>query len=502
MCAIAASGSAQLIAQRAYLGPKSADFPHQVAFNLALLGFDQHGGHRSGDQRQYGQPQQNHHHGECARCMGAGNNVTVTHRRCSGECQPESVGQGFGAWLQYPESDPAEDQNQQAQGKRIHQAAPGDQMGALVPLLHRPTIADRLLAALIWVKPWWRDSQHNAAPGFPSQLEQPRRSGVDRFVERVADARHNAFLRPEGNVTEFVETETLHLAYLRQGDRDGWPVVLLHGFPYDVYSFTEVVPQLVRHGAKVLIPYLRGFGPGSFRTAKTFRSGQQAAVGKDLLDFLDALKLPSAILAGFDWGGRAACIVAALWPERVQGLVSVNGYAIQNIAAATKPQAPDQEFKLWYQYYFATERGRVGLAENRRPLCQLLWKLWSPSWNFTPADFEHSAEAFDNPDFVDVVVHSYRHRLGLAAGDPAHEPCERQLAKQPAITVPCITLEGDDDGVAPKSNPADLKRYFRAWHNHRTIAGVGHNLPRESPLEFARAILDLRARVVAQAGVQ
>ncbi len=241
------------------------------------------------------------------------------------------------------------------------------------------------------------------------------------------------------------------------------------------------------------VPYLRGYGPTRFRSPETLRSGQQAALAKDLLDFMDALEIQQATLAGFDWGGRAACIVAALWPERVQGLVSVGGYNLQNIPASARPADPEQEHRLWYQYYFHTERGRAGLGQNRRELCRLLWRLWSPTWQFSEETYASSAEAFDNPDFVDVVIQSYRHRYGYAPGDPALEPIEAQLTRQPSISVPTVALYGMDDGVTTYRRPAadESDPHFTGPFERRDVAGVGHNLPQEAPDSLVSAISDV-----------
>lgn len=270
--------------------------------------------------------------------------------------------------------------------------------------------------------------------------------------------------------------------------------MLLHGFPYDIHSYQEVAPRLAAAGLRVITPWLRGFGPTRFVDPATPRSGQQAALAHDLLTLLDALQVDRAILAGYDWGGRAACIVAALWPQRVQALVSVNGYNVQDIARAGEPLSPEGELRLWYQYYFQGERGRAGLRQNRRAFCRLLWRLWSPSWAFDDATYERSAVAFDNPDFVDVVIHSYRHRFGLVAGDPQVEPTEQQLATQPQITVASITLDGADDGVMPIGGTANHAAQFTGRHEHRTVPGAGHNLPQEAPGAFAQAVLDLRLK--------
>jgi pimeloyl-ACP methyl ester carboxylesterase len=290
-----------------------------------------------------------------------------------------------------------------------------------------------------------------------------------------------------------VQAGDLNVAYLETGDPNGPPVVLLHGFPYDVHAYAEVAPHLAAAGARVIVPWLRGFGPTRFVDAGTPRSGQQAALAHDLLALLDALRIERAVLAGYDWGGRAACIVAALWPTRVRGLVSVNGYNLQDIARAGEPLSPEAELRLWYQYYFHGERGRAGLLRDRRAFCRLLWQLWSPSWAFDEASYERSAAAFDNPDFVDVVIHSYRHRFGLVAGDPRLEPTERRLAERPQIGVPCITLDGADDGVTPIRGSAHHAPHFSGSHEHRVVAGAGHNLPQEAPQAFALAVRDLLA---------
>jgi pimeloyl-ACP methyl ester carboxylesterase len=282
----------------------------------------------------------------------------------------------------------------------------------------------------------------------------------------------------------------LDVAYLETGPTDGLPVILLHGFPYDVHAYDEVAQRLAAAGRRCIVPYLRGYGPTRFLSMDTPRSGQQASLGADLLALMDALEIPSATLAGYDWGGRAACIVAALWPERVRGLVSSgSGYNIQNIAGAGKPVAPAQEHRFWYQYYFHSERGRAGLAANRRALCRLLWKLWSPSWAFDEATFERSAAAFDNPDFVDVVIHSYRHRFGGILGDPAVQGIEDRLARLPDITVPSIVLQGADDGVDPPEEIDTDVAHFTGRYERRTFPRAGHNLPQEFPLEYAEAVL-------------
>ena len=292
--------------------------------------------------------------------------------------------------------------------------------------------------------------------------------------------------------TRFIDAGVLRVAYQEHGDPAGRPVVLLHGFPYDVHAYDDVAPLLAAHGMRVVVPSLRGYGATRFLSDATPRSGQQAALGADLRALLDALAIERALVAGYDWGGRAACIVAALWPGRVRGLVSVNGYNLQDIARSGEPATPDKEYRFWYQYYLHGERGRAGLAAYRREFARLLWTLWSPRWRFSDADFERSAPSFDNPDFVDVVVHSYRHRFGLVAGDPALEDLERRLAAQPAITVPAITLDGDADGVSPGGAPRAGR--FTGRHEHRVVeGGIGHDLPQEAPQAFAQAVRDVDA---------
>ena len=288
-----------------------------------------------------------------------------------------------------------------------------------------------------------------------------------------------------------VRTPTLDIAYEESGNLDGAPVLLLHGWPYDPRCYDDVVPPLVAIGCRVIVPYLRGFGATRFLSADTPRSGQQAALGNDLRELLDALGIERAVLAGYDWGGRAACVVAALWPQRVRGLVTGNGYNIQNIAASVKPVAPEQEHRFWYQYYFHTERGRAGLEQNRRALCRYIWQIWSPDWAFDDATYEKSAASLDNPDFVAVTVQSYRHRFGYAAGDPALEPIEQRLAAQPAITVPTIVLHGASSGIQPPAGSEAHARLFAGPYQRCVLPKIGHNLPQEAPVQVADAILEL-----------
>jgi pimeloyl-ACP methyl ester carboxylesterase len=288
-----------------------------------------------------------------------------------------------------------------------------------------------------------------------------------------------------------VRAGVLDVGYHELGPPDGPPVLLLHGFPYSVESYAEVAPLLAVYGCRVIVPHLRGHGTTRFLDAATPRSGQQGAIGADVIALLDGLRLRRAVLAGYDWGGRAACVAAALWPERCAGLVAVNGYLIQDIAAAGRPLLPDTESGLWYQFYFLTARGSAGLAAHRRELARTLWRRNSPTWHFDEATLARHAAAFDHPDYVDVVVHSYRHRLGHEAGDPAYAGIERRLAALPRITVPTITLDGAADGVVPASDGSASAARFGHGRRHRILPGVGHNLPEEAPSEFATAVWDL-----------
>jgi pimeloyl-ACP methyl ester carboxylesterase len=288
-----------------------------------------------------------------------------------------------------------------------------------------------------------------------------------------------------------IRTATLDIGYLESGPADGPAVILLHGFPDDVHAYDGVAPLLAADGCRVLVPWLRGYGPTRFLDPATPRSGQQAALGADLRDFMDALGIQQATLAGYDWGGRAACIVAALWPERVRGLVSVTGYNIQNIAASGNPASADAEYRHWYQWYFHTERGRAGLTQNRHDICRLLWQLWSPNWHFDDATYQRTGESFESPDFVDVVIQSYRHRYGNAPGDPALEPIEQRLAEQPKITVPTIVLHGAADGVGPPENSRQHARHFTSRYERRVIPVAGHFLPNEKPEAVVQAIREL-----------
>ena len=288
-----------------------------------------------------------------------------------------------------------------------------------------------------------------------------------------------------------VDTGVLKIAYYEAGPADGPVAILLHGFPYDIHSYVDVAPMLAAQGCRAIVPYLRGYGPTRFRDKATPRSGEQAALGADLIALIDALGIQRAVFAGYDWGGRAACVGAALWPARCAGLVSLNSYNIQDIARAMVPASAEREVALWYQYYFQLERGRAGLAANRREIAKILWQQWSPNWAFDDATFDRTAATFDNPDYVDVVIHSYRHRYGLAEGDPQYAEVQRRLAAQPAISVPTITLDGAGDGVIPANDGGATATKFTGPRSHRIIPRAGHNLPQEDPEAFAAAVLEL-----------
>jgi pimeloyl-ACP methyl ester carboxylesterase len=292
-----------------------------------------------------------------------------------------------------------------------------------------------------------------------------------------------------------VRTSALDIAYEESGPSDGTPVFLMHGFPYDPRCYDQVVPLLTAQGCRTIVPYLRGYGPTRFLAADTMRSGQQAALGNDLKELMDALGIASAFLCGYDWGGRACCVVAALWPERVAGLVTGGGYNMHDVAGSVKPAAASQEHRYWYQYYFCTARGRAGLTENRRDIAKLLWKLWSPNWAFDDATFDSTARSFDNPDFVEVVIHSYRVRYGYVPGDPALAAIENRLAAKPTITVPAITLQGEAMGTTPPEASAGHAKYFTGPYERRTIPRVGHNISQEAPRETAEAVLTLVGKI-------
>jgi pimeloyl-ACP methyl ester carboxylesterase len=285
-----------------------------------------------------------------------------------------------------------------------------------------------------------------------------------------------------------IQAGVLDVGYVDAGPADGPAVVLLHGWPYDIHSYADVAPRLAADGYRVIVPYLRGHGTTRFLSDSTPRNGEQAALAVDALAIMDALGIRTATVAGFDWGARTADIVAALWPERVSGLVSVSGYLIGSQQVAKVPLTPNAEYQWWYQYYFATERGRAGYDRYRREFAKLIWRTASPKWSFDDAIFDRTAQAFDNPDHVAIVIDNYRWRLGLAHGEPEHAALEQQLAVGPLITVPTITLEGDANG-APHPEPIAYANKFSGPYSHRTITGgVGHNLPQEAPEAFADAI--------------
>jgi pimeloyl-ACP methyl ester carboxylesterase len=291
-----------------------------------------------------------------------------------------------------------------------------------------------------------------------------------------------------------IDAGLLNVGYVDAGPAGGPVVLLLHGWPYDIHSYVDVVPLLAAAGYRAIIPHLRGFGTTRFLSDATFRNGEQAALALDVTALMDALEIETAVLAGFDWGARTADIVAALWPERCTGLVSVSGYLIGSQEAGKVPLPPAAELQWWYQYYFATERGRVGYDKYRRDFAKLIWRTASPGWNFDDATFDRSAASFDNPDHVEIVIHNYRWRLGLAEGEAEYDNLEQRLAQGPVIGVPTITLEGDANG-APHSDPSSYAGKFSGTYSHRTIeGGVGHNLPQEAPDAFADAVLEVGGR--------
>jgi pimeloyl-ACP methyl ester carboxylesterase len=316
----------------------------------------------------------------------------------------------------------------------------------------------------------------------------------------VAAAKPAKFAGPikTGNKTSFaplkqIEAGLLNVGYVEAGPADGPPVILLHGWPYDIYAFVDVAPLLAAAGHRVIVPYLRGYGTTRFLSEATMRNGQPSAMAADIVALMDALKIDKAAIAGFDWGARTANIIAALWPERVKAMVSVSGYLIGSQQAGKMPLPPKAELQWWYQFYFATERGREGYDKYRHDFSKLIWQLASPQWHFDDATFDRSAQAFDNPDHVEIVIHNYRWRLGLADGEAKYDAYEAQLAQAPMITIPTITMEGDANG-APHPQPSAYAKKFAGRYSHRTIkGGVGHNLPQEAPRAFADAVLDIMA---------
>ncbi|MNR82754.1 Haloalkane dehalogenase [compost metagenome] len=290
---------------------------------------------------------------------------------------------------------------------------------------------------------------------------------------------------------KYVNAGVLNIAYYEAGPAQGPVVLLLHGYPYDIHSYIDVAAILAARGCRVIVPHLRGHGGTTFLDSATLRTGQQSAVALDIIALMDALKIDKAVMAGYDWGARTACIIAALWPERCIGLLSVNGYLIQNIARNALPLPAQAEVGWWYQYYFATERGVAGLTANRKDIARIIWKTNSPTWHFDEATFNRAAASFDNPDYVAIVIHNYRWRLSLAAGDPQYDALEKRLAVQPAIAIPTITMDGDADGVVPATDGKSYASKFTGPRSHRIIKGAGHNLPQEAPREFSDAVMTL-----------
>ncbi|MGA9082290.1 MAG: alpha/beta hydrolase [Pseudolabrys sp.] len=318
-----------------------------------------------------------------------------------------------------------------------------------------------------------------------SAAAQPGKTAAKR-LPAIKPGEHTSFAP-----LKQIDAGVLNVSYAEAGPADGPPVILLHGWPYDICSFVDVAPSLASVGYRVIVPYLRGYGATRFLSNDTVRNGQPSAIASDTIALMDALKIEKAILAGFDWGARTVNIVSALWPERCQATVSVSGYLIGSQEAGKMPLPPKAELEWWYQFYFATERGRLGYDKYRHDFAKLIWQLASPKWNFDDATFDRSAAAFDNPDHVDIVVHNYRWRLGLAQGESKYDELEKRLAAAPVITVPTITMEGDANG-APHPEPSAYAKKFSGKYAHRTIkGGVGHNLPQEAPHAFAEAVVDV-----------
>ncbi|MER8451632.1 alpha/beta hydrolase [Mesorhizobium sp. M1428] len=344
----------------------------------------------------------------------------------------------------------------------------------------------------------------------PKEIDRSRRAFVGAAAMGLAATQfttvHSAQARPvsglDGTKTERptaasfavlrqTDAGVLNVGYAEAGPPDGPVNILLHGWPYDIHSFVEVAPLLATAGYRVIIPYARGHGTTHFLSSQTVRNGQQSVLAVDVIELMNALKISHAIIAGYDWGARTACIVAALWPERCKALVSVSGYLIGSLAANRMPLPPKAELQWWYQYYFATERGRAGYERYRRDFANLIWRIASPKWDFDDATFDRSAACLDNPDHVSIVIHNYRWRLGLAQGEPEFDALEKRLAESPLITVPTITLEGDANG-APHPDSSAYAKKFSGRYDHRIItSGIGHNLPQEAPQAFAQAVIDV-----------
>lgn len=335
-------------------------------------------------------------------------------------------------------------------------------------------------AASVAVTPWHLAGRSLSSP---SSLKF---SG-NAITRRVTNSTGPPRLEP----LRYVNTTRLQVAYYEDGPADGRVVLLLHGWPYDIHSYTVVAPALVKKGYRVIVPYLRGNGPTTFLHADTFRSGEQAALGYDIIELLDALNIPKAIFAGYDWGGRGACVAAALWPERCEALVSVNSYLIQDLSKAWVPLDSKIEAGFWYFYYFLTPRGEAALAEHPKDIARVIWDKNSPQWNYTEADLDRAAETFVNPDYVSVVTHVYRHRLLYAPGDPGYADFERALLKQPPIPVPAVTLDGLADGNFPPTDGSSSAANFAGPRVHHQVTGAGHNLPQEKPQAFIDAVLEV-----------
>lgn len=315
----------------------------------------------------------------------------------------------------------------------------------------------------------------------------PDRAAAPATAAPGADLRAGAGINTTLGPIKQIDAGVLNVGYAEFGSTTGQPVVLLHGWPYDPYSYADVGPLLAAAGYRVIVPYLRGYGSTTFLSDRTVRNGQQTAIARDIVDLMDALRIDRAVLGGFDWGARTVDVIAALWPQRCKAIVSVSGYLVTQIAANQQPLAPEAELGWWYQYYFATERGRLGYSRNRREFNKLIWRRASPRWNFDDATYERSAAAFDNPDHVDIVIHNYRWRLGLAPGEPEFDALERKLDAA-TVTVPAITVSSDFDGAAK-----DGKGYrdkFTGKYEHRVLDGIGHNVPQEAPRPFAQAVID------------
>ena len=289
-----------------------------------------------------------------------------------------------------------------------------------------------------------------------------------------------------------IDAGLLNVGYAEEGPADGPPVILLQGWPYDIYSYVDVAPLLASKGYRVIVPYFRGYGTTRFLSDETFRNGQPYVIALDIINLMDALKIQRAVLAGFDWGGRTADIIAILWPERCKALVSVSGYLISSAEVNREPLPPKAELQWWYQFYFATERGRAGYDKYRRDFAKLIWQIASPKWNFDDPTFDRTAASFDNPDHVAIVIHNYRFRMGLAEGEPQYDKFEKQLAQFPPVTVPTITLEGDANGAPHPADPGAYRQRFTGKYASRIITGgIGHNLPQEAPQAFAQAVIDV-----------